>query len=137
MYAQITDSKNRTLYSHTTLLEDPKTELVYKTHADNKYFSNGGLFLGFWLSMEAVNRVAALKAKNLYIRAGIVGLSTFLAPKLLSQVHWTTKGNQAMKEALDGAPVWTNKYEVPELDKLYFELEDINNYEPTLLHHGQ
>jgi len=29
---------------------------------------------------------------------------------------------------LDGAPLWENKFEVPELDKLYFFLDDDKNF---------
>lgn len=137
MFVHIQDQKNRDLHTHTTLLEDSKTELVQKTFGENKYYKNGAMFFGFWLSMEAVHRVAALKSKNCYVRAGIVGLTTLLAPNIVSNLHWSLQGNDSLKKALDGAPVWEKKYDVPELDKLYFELADENNYEPTLLHHGQ
>jgi len=36
----------------------------------------------------------------------------------------------------DGAPVWENKFEVPELDKKFFFLDDDNNFQPSLWHHG-
>jgi hypothetical protein len=35
-----------------------------------------------------------------------------------------------------GMPVFENKRDVPELDKSFFFLDDDNQYEPSLMHHG-
>lgn len=36
--------------------------------------------------------------------------------------------DRELKQQLDGAPVWENKYEVPELDKKFFFIDDDNNF---------
>jgi len=45
-------------------------------------------------------------------------------------------GEREMRKHLNGAPVYEDFFEVPELDKMYFWLDDDNNYEPSLWHHG-
>jgi hypothetical protein len=37
---------------------------------------------------------------------------------------------------MTGHPVFEAKRDVPELDKMFFFLDDDNNYQPSLLHHG-
>jgi len=37
---------------------------------------------------------------------------------------------------MDGAPVWEKKIDVPELDKLFYFLDDDKKFEPSLWHHS-
>ena len=55
---------------------------------------------------------------------------------MLSGALYNTSIERPIKKLLDGAPVWENKIEVPELDKKFFLLDDDNNFEPSLWHHG-
>jgi hypothetical protein len=41
-----------------------------------------------------------------------------------------------MKEVFEGLPVWKEISNVVEIDKKFFFLDDDNNYEPNLFHHG-
>merc|ERR1711937_399273 len=87
--------------------------------------------------MHVVNRVPALYKYSWDKRAVMVAVSTYAASHAASYVYWNVSGNMnTVKQILDGAPVWTNKSEVPELDKLFFFLDDDKNYEPSLWHHG-
>jgi hypothetical protein len=77
-----------------------------------------------------------LKKQILYARIGIVAASTLLDGFIGSKLYWNN-ANKQISKILDGAPVWENKFEVPELDKLYFFLDDDNHYEPSLYHHSK
>jgi len=41
-----------------------------------------------------------------------------------------------VRKLLNGAPVYEKKIDVPELDKVFFFLDDDNNYKPSLNHHA-
>lgn len=56
--------------------------------------------------------------------------------RILSGVFYNQSIDKLVKKNLDGAPIWENKIEVPELDKKFFFLDDDNNFEPSLWHHG-
>ena len=86
--------------------------------------------------LEAVNRVAKFSSMNLKMRAGIVFGSAAVAHLISPMVYWKLNGNNAIGKALEGAPVWDNKFDVPELDKLFFFLDDDNSFNPSLLHHS-
>ena len=49
---------------------------------------------------------------------------------------YNTSIDSEIRRNLDGAPVWENKFNVPELDKRFFFLDDDNNFEPSLWHHA-
>jgi len=38
--------------------------------------------------------------------------------------------------AQGNTPFWKDEHRVPELDKVFFELDDRKNFEPNILHHG-
>ncbi len=86
--------------------------------------------------MEAVNRVSKLKSLNIYYRAAAVVVPALAARFLTPPLYWRLGANNDVNRLLNGAPLWEKKFDVPELDKLYFFLDDDNKYEPSLWHHG-
>ena len=40
------------------------------------------------------------------------------------------------EDSLKGAPAWEAKFDVPEVNKLFFFLDDDNNFAPNLMHHS-
>jgi len=135
MFVTIKD-KDKTWYTHTSLVEDDKAEKVQHVYDRVSYWSNGATFAAFWLSMEAVNRIHAIKGRILWQRALVVAVPTLLTRFLTPTVYWKIHGNTEVKKLVSGAPVFDQAHEVPELDKMYFFLDDDNNYEPSLWHHG-
>ena len=135
MFITIPD-KEKSLYTHASLLEDDKADKIKKIyHGVNKWV-NGSSFLAFFVTMEAVNRISFLKKQDLWKRALVVAVPILAVRFLVPMAYWKISGNQEIKRICDGAPVFNNIADVPELDKMYFYLDDDNNYEPSLWHHG-
>ena len=87
------------------------------------------------MSLEAVNRISPLKVLPLHFRAGAVVAALFASryPKyyhirFAAKYSYEKSIEVEKKSLLDGAPVWENKSEVPELDKKFFFIDDDNNY---------
>lgn len=86
--------------------------------------------------MEAVNRIGALSKLPIAYRAGIVGVSALLGGVISEVAFWKTGNWTSVQKLVDGAPVYLKKWEVPELSKVYFFLDDDNNYQASLNHHS-
>ncbi|EAR83734.2 hypothetical protein TTHERM_00825290 (macronuclear) [Tetrahymena thermophila SB210] len=127
---------DKTVYTHTSLIEESKQEQIQAIYDKVPQWTNGGRFLGFWLSMEAVNRVQSVAKLPIYYRAGIVATSTLLGGLVSSLVFWKSGNENQVAKLANGAPVYLKKWEVPELSKLYFFLDDDNNFKPSLNHHA-
>ena len=127
---------NRTVHTHTSLVEDEVAEKVHAVYRNETGFKRGACFLTFYGMMEAVNRIPKLSSLRLEYRVAAVALPVLLMRSLASSLYWRTGATDSVKQLLNGAPVWTNKFEVPDLRNMYFTLDDDNNYEPSLLHHG-
>ena len=93
------------------------------------------LLVGYGL-LEAVNRISVIKKYPLWAKCALVVLPTLYSRSLCSKIYWNQKLQNLVYKELDGAPIWSNKYDVPELDKLYFFLDDDNNFEPNIWHHA-
>ena len=136
MYYSFKTSEGKTLHTHSSLVDESKIEDISKLYQSEKKVQNWSRVFGFWISMEAVNRVNKLSSLKLYFRVPIVLASVFLAPIGAKYAFWQSGGEESLRKLLDGAPVWQNKFQVPDLEKMYYELDDDNNFQPTLLHHG-
>ena len=86
--------------------------------------------------LELVNRAASLKTKNLYYRTAVVLVPALFARYTVPYIYWMTGKKNQMLSLLDNAPLWKNKFEVPELDKMFFFLDDDNNFSPSLYHYA-
>lgn len=125
--------KGQTFYTHSSLLEDKTNEGLKILQENNNRTFKRAFFISLYASLEAVNRIPFLKNLALVKRVGIVGVVPFVlgfAAKNFSNP------NEEILKLLDGSPVYKNRAEVPELDKMYFFLDDDNNYEPSLYYHG-
>eukprot|EP01015_Nassula_variabilis_P023679 TRINITY_DN445_c0_g1_i8.p1 TRINITY_DN445_c0_g1~~TRINITY_DN445_c0_g1_i8.p1 ORF type:complete len:152 (+),score=26.42 TRINITY_DN445_c0_g1_i8:59-514(+) len=136
MFVSLKDKEGKTVHTHTSLLNEDQAQRVEKIHRGEGPFVNGFTFLSFYLSMEAVNRVQKLKTMKFAQRAAILGGIVITGRFLAQAAYWRLGGTSQVRSLLDGAPVYEQKYDVPELDKLYFFLDDDNNYEPSLWHHA-
>jgi len=135
MFVAVTD-KDKKLYTHTSLLDEDKADKIKTVHDRVSYFTTGATFFTFYFEMEAVNRIKPLAKLVLWQRALIVAVPTLLARFLTPTIYWKAYGNTELKKLINGAPVYDNVVEVPELDKMFFFLDDDNNYEPSIYHHG-
>ncbi len=84
-------------------------------------------FLDLYLTLEIVNRVKPIANLHLYYRAGIVG-AAFLGSRFIASAIYKRSIQSDINKLVDGAPVWEDKYLVPELDKKFFFLDDDNNF---------
>jgi hypothetical protein len=80
--------------------------------------------------------VSYLSKLKLPIRIGIFSAEVALAYIATPILFWRLSGNSQIQRLCVGSPVWKEKAQVLELDKLFFHLDDDNKYEPTLWHHG-
>ena len=137
MFISFENTDGKPTYSHTSLLDEEKQQQIKKIYQEKTWWRNGCLFLTFYGMMEAVNRLSFLKAKTLLWRIPYVIVPLCAAPFVVDKFYWDVLGKkkEAMKH-LVGAPIYNDKHRLPELDKLYFFLDDDKNYEPSLLHHG-
>lgn len=125
--------QGQTFFTHSSLLEDKTNEGLKTLQEDNKTTFKRAFFISLYASLEAVNRLPFLKNLAFSKRAGIVGV----VPLVLGfAAKSLTTPDEEVLRLLDGAPVYKNRAEVPELDKMYFFLDDDNNYEPSLYYHG-
>merc|ERR1711976_689935 len=119
---------------HTIALTYKKDE--YDNLNNNRswwtYFGRG---LGLYLGMEAVNRVPALCGQNLYVRGGVVLLSAYLMG-FGSRYVFQMQNTQTYNSIMNGLPVWDDPQEAVDLSRRFFHLDDDNNYQPSLFHHG-
>ena len=54
----------------------------------------------------------------------------------MGSVFFWQANTSEVNKLLNGAPLWSKKSDLPELDKMYFFLDDDQNYTPNLWHHG-
>lgn len=121
------------LYTHPTLLDEERVEGMKKLVANKTRLLKTTALISTYLALESVNRIGGLKSLAFLKRAGIV----VAAPLILAPLStYLFSNNKEYLRLLDGAPLYKNKVDVPELDKLYFFLDDDKNYEPSLYYHG-
>ena len=135
-FIQFVGTKGKTLHTHSTLLDDQLVDQIRALKTAHKSKQNTLTFLALWGSLEAVNRLEQLVKMPYWKRASIVVGSTLLVNRLIKPVNDYLSVNQQLKTLMEGQPVFENKRDVVELDKAFFFLDDDNNYEPSLLHHG-
>jgi len=70
------------------------------------------------------------------IRASVVAGFSLLGYFSGSFGYWKFLGEHQRKICLNGAPLYSKKFDVPDLNNLYFYLDDDQNYKPTLFHHA-
>lgn len=136
MFLSFQDKDKKTLHTHTSLIDEEKEAKIQKLFDYQCTLSRGGGFFGFYFALEAVNRIKALSHLSLPYRAGIVAGTALVSYIATPKIWWSTSGEKEMRKYLNGAPVYDEFFDVPELDKMYFWLDDDNNYEPSLWHHG-
>lgn len=137
MLVSIKDKEGKSLFTHTSLLEEDKVEKIQQVYRREKKWATAGSFLTLYGLLEAVNRIPFLAKQRLEYRVAGVALPLVLAHQwLIPKMYWTTTGNAQLRTLCIGAPVFEKADEVPELDKMFFFLDDDNNYEPSLWHHG-
>jgi len=136
MFVSFQDKDKKTVHTHTSLIEDEKAERIKALYDYKSTVARTGAFLTFYASMEIVNRVKVISNLMFPIRAGIVAASALLGYTVAPKVWWSTTGDREVRKLLNGAPIYEDFFEVPELDKMYFWLDDDNNYEPSLWHHS-
>lgn len=50
--------------------------------------------------------------------------------------EWAIRDDINTLIARGNTPYWKYKHRVPEANRVYFELDDSNNFQPNILHHG-
>lgn len=89
-----------------------------------------------WL-MQAVTRVPFFKKYPLQHRAGIIIVPGIIAHFAMGFLYNRFIASETKKLVSQGnTPFWKDEHRVPELNKVFFELDDRKNFEPTILHHG-
>ncbi|CAD8163471.1 unnamed protein product [Paramecium octaurelia] len=134
MYINLTQN-NKSWWTHTSLVPTETQNQVINLVNGQSSFQNKATLLTTYLSLEAVNRIGPAKKLAIYFKAGIVG-AVFLGTRFASGSYYSNSIKPEIGKLLDGAPVWENKFDVPELDKKFFFIDDDNNFEPSLWHHG-
>ena len=136
MYLSFTDKDKKTVHTHTSLLNEEAEEKIRELQNTRAQWRGRGSVVGTYVGLELVNRVGALKKLIFARKALVVGLAAFIPGAGAPFLYWKTRGEPELLKLVAGAPVYENKFDVPELDKLFFFLDDDNNYEPSLYHHG-
>lgn len=137
MFLKFASPEGKPIYSHTSLLDEEKQLHVRKIYDGEVWYKRGFTFGAFYLMMEAVNRVSFLKSKSLLYRTALVLVPAIAARSLASRYYWGVldKNSEIMK-VCENAFVYNDILGVPELDKMFFFLDDDLGYQPSLLHHG-
>ena len=82
-------------------------------------------------------RVPIFSKYPLQHRAGIIIVPGLLAHFAMGYLYNSFISDTTKKLIAQGnTPFWKDENRVPELDKVYFELDDRKNFEPNILHHG-
>lgn len=126
----------KTYWTHSSLIDEAKFQEIQKVHARLPYVVNTFTVVTGYGLLEAVNRINKLSHLNLYYRIAAVVVPTLAARFAAPTFFWRSGATKEVNKLLEGAPLWEKKFDVPELDKLYFFLDDDNGYEPNLWHHG-
>ncbi|CAD8105389.1 unnamed protein product [Paramecium primaurelia] len=134
MYISLT-SQNKTWWTHTSLVPSETHQKVFEVINGVNSFQNKASLISTYLSLEAVNRIPVAKKLAIYYKAAIVG-ATFFGSRIAAGSFYQSNIKSEVSQLLDGAPIWENKFDVPELDKKFFFIDDDNNFEPSLWHHG-
>lgn len=72
MYLSFKDKAGKTLWTHSSLVSDDRAQAAAKLIHGQSGFQNKFAFISTYLSLELVNRVAALKKQPFTMRAGAV-----------------------------------------------------------------
>jgi hypothetical protein len=87
--------------------------------------------------LQAVNRVPFFYKHPLLHRVGIVVVPALLVKIATGYLYkWQSKSRVLDLLNEGNTPFWKNPNKVPELDNVFFELDDDRNFEPNILHHG-
>ncbi|CAD8118414.1 unnamed protein product [Paramecium sonneborni] len=134
MYISLSQN-NQAWWTHTSLVPTETQNKVVQLVNGVGSFQNKASLISTYLSLEAVNRIPGAKKLAIYFKAGIVG-AVFFGSRIAAGSIYQSNIKGEIGKLLDGAPIWENKFDVPELDKKFFFIDDDNNFEPSLWHHG-
>ena len=136
MFVSFTDKDKKKLYTHTSLVDEEAEAQIKEVYATADKWRGAAAVAGTYVGLELVNRVRYFGKFSFPVKAAIVGGIAVADALTASTLFWKTRGDEKVRGLLNGAPVYENQADVPELDKMYFFLDDDNNYEPSLYHHG-
>lgn len=137
MLLSVKNNDGKWVYTHTSLLDEQKVEHIEKVYERESVWKNWGSVLSLYGLLELVNRVPVISKLRFEYRAAAVAIPFFLARSIVApRLYWSTTGNPEIRKLLNGAVVYDTPFEVPELDKMYYFLDDDQHYEPSLWHHG-
>lgn len=136
MFSLKIDSQKK--FSHLSFLPPDAIKRIQEICSKEKSYKNTGYFLGFYLSMELMNRVSTLKTKKLYVKGLGVLFSIVLGGKIAKTMYWRNN-----KKLIDDEirkypfPIYDKPSRVPDLNRSFFVLDDDLNYLPSPLYHGK
>ncbi|KRX05600.1 hypothetical protein PPERSA_12778 [Pseudocohnilembus persalinus] len=133
-YHQVTFN-GKTYWTHSSFVANEKQTAIQQLQKGVKPVQNGATAMTLIGSLFVANKVGLVSRLPLVHRTAAVLVPTLLA-RFLSPTVYNSGITSDINQQLDGAPLWENKFDVPELDKLYFFLDDDNNYKPNLWYHG-
>lgn len=137
MLLTLKDKEGKSVYTHTSLLDEEKVEKIQEVFNRERTWVNRGTFFTVWGLLEALNRVPFLAKQKIEYRVAGFALPLLIVHQwAVPKLYWSLQGNHQIKNLCRGAPVYDRPEEVPEIDKLFFFLDDDNHYEPSIWHHG-
>ena len=81
-----------------------------------------------WLSLESLNRIPLLSGLEFRVRAGIFAAVVLPTYFVLGPNMYDSMSRGDVNANLRGAPLYANKLKVPELDRVFFVIDDDNNF---------
>ena len=93
-----------------------------------------GSIIGFFTGFGIVNK--KLVQLPFYYKFGI-WFGGYVGGKVVGEVIGGFTFNSNLKTLLTGVPFYEKENQVPNIEKLYYFLDDDKNYEPNVHHHGR
>ena len=129
--------QKRKLYSNTSWMDEDARHKLFKLLENRTYCARSAGVVTIIGMLEAVSRVKFFWKYPLQHRAGIVLVPGLLAYLTTGFLYGKMTEDTTKKLIAQGnTPFWKDQHRVPELDKVFFELDDHKNFEPNILHHG-
>merc|ERR1712048_948832 len=122
-------------HGNTSLLSDEKQAQLANLQYNSNWWSYFGKGLGVFVGFQLVNRVPQVAGQNLYVRGAAVLLSAYMFGRVPGGIYRSGQ-SKVYNEIMNGLPVWDSAEEAVDLSKRFFFLDDDNNYQPSLFHHG-
>lgn len=138
------NGQKRKLYSNSTWMDEDARQKLFELVKNRTYWSRAAGFLTMYGMLEvppsptqAVVRVPFFGKYPLQHRAAFVVAPGLLAYFAFSKLYGSLTAETVRGLVAQGnTPFWKHEHRVPELDRVYFELDDRRNFEPNILHHG-